>query len=117
MAEERKVIGNWTEDMDNRLRELMARKAPKKEIMIAFPSKTYDALYRRMYKLRIEAGHLAPPTKRGTPRPDLRRYQPPEVKRKCLTCGAEFMSSGPGNRLCNEHRRQFSDGDYVIGKR
>jgi len=116
VAEEYKTMGKWTEEMDGLLRELMARRATKKEILVAFPSKTYDALYRRMYKLRIDAGHLAVPTKRGTPRAELRRYQPPEIMRNCMTCGAEFMSSGPGNRLCNEHRRQSNDGDYNIGR-
>lgn len=110
----RLTTGNWTEEMDNLLRELMARKATKKEIMVAFPSKTYDALYRRMYKLRIEAGHLSAPTKRGTPRPELRKYSPPEVERKCLTCGEKFMSSGPGNRLCVTHRRESNDGTYSV---
>ncbi len=110
----RVTSGNWTEEMDNLLRELVASKATKKEIMIAFPSKTYDALYRRMYKLRIEAEHLATPTKRGTVRANLRKYQPPETERKCMTCGAVFMSTGPGNRLCVNHRREMNDGTYSV---
>jgi len=110
----RVTSGNWTEEMDSLLRELMARKAAKKEIMVTFPSKTYDALYRRMYKLRIEAGHLAPPTKRGTPRAELRKFQPQEQERKCLTCGQPFMSSGPGNRLCITHRRENDDGTFAV---
>lgn len=110
----RLTSGHWTEEMDNLLRELTARKATKKEIMVAFPSKTYDALYRRMYKLRIEAEHLAAPTKRGTVRASLRKYQPQETERKCMTCGAAFMSTGPGNRLCIIHRREASDGTYSV---
>lgn len=102
--------------MDNLLRELMARKATKKEVMVAFPSKTYDALYRRMYKLRIEAEHLAAPTKRGTPRPELRKYMQAEVERNCMTCGAKFMSSGPGNRLCPTHRRENDDGVFRVAR-
>lgn len=112
----RTTAGNWTEEMDNLLRELMMRRATKKEIMVAFPSKTYDALYRRMYKMRLESEHLPAPTRRGTPRADLRRYMPPEVERKCLTCGAPFMSSGPGNRLCITHRRESDDGVFSVRK-
>jgi hypothetical protein len=110
----RVTSGNWTEEMDSLLRELMARKATKKEIMVAFPSKTYDALYRRMYKLRIEAEHLAAPTKRGTPRPELRKFHPEEKERNCLTCGQRFMSTGPGNRLCITHRRESDDGTFSV---
>lgn len=33
------------------------------------------------------------------------RLQRPKMReRKCMTCGAPFMSEGPHNRLCNTHR-------------
>lgn len=31
--------------------------------------------------------------------------------RRCLCCGAEFMSAGPGNRLCSRCR---SKDDYML---
>jgi hypothetical protein len=106
------TAGNWTGEMDNLLRKLMAKNATKKEIMVAFPSKTYDALYRRMYKIKTEGGHA--PVERAPPSSDLKKFRPPEKERNCLTCGAVFMSSGPGNRLCMTHRRESEGGTYSV---
>jgi len=35
-------------------------------------------------------------------------YKPPTTTRKCLTCGTQFESWGPGNRLCQAHK--YGDG-------
>ena len=111
------TTGNWTEEMDSLLRELVARKASKKEVMLAFPSKNYNSLYLRMYRIKAEAEHLPIPTQRGTVRANLRKFRPEEKERNCLTCGVKFMSSGPGNRLCMNHRRENDDGTFTVKTR
>lgn len=35
----------------------------------------------------------------------LREMRQPRKRRRCLRCGAEFESSGPGHRLCSERCR------------
>lgn len=42
----------------------------------------------------------------------LRAMKQPRKIRKCLRCGAEFESSGPGHRLCSDRCRQV-DGPEV----
>lgn len=41
--------------------------------------------------------------------------RPPKLKqRACLTCGKPFMSAGPGNRMCDFHRRLAGNPDYSV---
>lgn len=98
--------------MDNLLLSLVTKRATKHELVTAFPSKSYDAIYRRLYKLRVDSGHLPKP-KTGAPR---ERSKPgkPTAERRCMTCNAPFMSDGPGNRLCPTHRRESDDGSFRI---
>ena len=110
----RLTSGRWTEEMDSLLRELVARDASKSEIMIAFPSKTYDALYRRIYKIKIAATNPDAATGRTHKWESIKRFKPPEFERKCMACGQPFMSVGPGNRLCMTHRRENDDGTYSV---
>jgi len=39
------------------------------------------------------------------------KEQVPENVRNCMTCGKKFFSWGPGNRLCDEHRRASTGMD------
>ena len=110
----RLTSGNWTEEMDSLLRELVAKNATKKEIMVAFPSKTYDALYRRMYKMKIASALLGDAPDKKHKWESIKRFKPPEIERKCLACGQPFMSAGPGNRLCMTHRRENDDGTFSV---
>ena len=107
----------WTEEMDNLLRGLLARKAAKSEIMIAFPLKTYNAIYLRMSRLKIDASHLDNPPESKSTWENYKIFRPPETERKCMTCGAPFMSSGPGHRLCMVHRRDSDDGTFAVKAR
>ena len=104
----------WTEEMDNLLRGLMDRKAKKKDLMIAYPAKTYNAICQRMFRLRLDSSHLNDPPRENHKWESIKRYKPPEVQRKCMACGSVFMSSGPGNRLCMTHRRDSDDGTFAV---
>jgi hypothetical protein len=109
------TAGKWTEETDNLLRELVAKKATKSEIMVAFPSKTYNAIYLRMYRLAVDSDYLSNQTKRGgSSSITVSKPKCHEVERKCMTCGTPFMSSGPGNRLCMIHRRENDDGTFTV---
>lgn len=113
MSKKISTLGTWTEEMDSLLRKLMARNASKKELMIAFPSKTYNALYLRMYKLR----NNRTATDREIVKTSISRPKAQETERKCMTCGQPFMSTGPGNRLCMTHRRESEEGSYSVKAR
>ena len=108
------TTGKWTEEADNLLRKLMNKKAPKAEIMAAFPSKTYNALYLRMYRLNINPNHLGSAPVRKGKWENVQKFTAPETERKCMTCKAPFMSSGPGHRLCAIHRRESEDVMYAV---
>jgi len=104
----------WTEEMEGLLRKLMTRKAKKKELMIAFPAKTYNALCQKMFKLKLDASYLKDPPRETHKWESIKRFKPPETERKCLACGQPFMSTGPGNRLCLNHRRESDDGTFTV---
>ena len=110
MSKKVPTSGPWTEEMDGLLRKLMARKASKKELMVTFPSKTYNALYLRMHKLRNNKT-LA---EREIVKTSISKPKIQENERKCMTCGQPFMSTGPGNRLCMTHRRESNDGTFAV---
>ena len=112
------TAGKWNAEMDNLLRSLVERKATKNEIMVAFPSKTYNAIYLRMYRLEADSDYLSKQPKRGAPSAiTISKPKWNEVERKCMTCGTPFMSSGPGNRLCMIHRRDSDDGTFTVKTR
>lgn len=86
--------------------------------------RTKDAIGQKRIMLKradpdwpYSAAALPPPPR--APQPvfsDCRDYskpKPPErKKRNCLCCGKPFMSFGPGNRLCDTHRRAEGDADH-----
>lgn len=45
----------------------------------------------------------------------LRKERMPVKIRRCLRCGGEFLSEGPGHRLCSERCRQTDGGPEVYG--
>lgn len=57
-----------------------------------------------------------PPVPPAPPLPEWRDYAKPRMperkRRNCLCCGKPFMSAGPGNRLCDVHRRADGGPDH-----
>jgi len=112
------TIGKWTKEMDKLLIKLIESGAKPKDFLIAFPSKSMNALRLRANKLSglhsVSFSGKAPQAPRASiskPEPD----SPVPLKvRECMTCKAKFESTGPGHRLCNDHRRQSNDGDYPV---
>lgn len=126
------VFAKWTEEEDKILSELMARGASMSEKADALKRRTVDAIKRRQDRLKnpdnpSNKGGKKPLTGRPVGRPkkdaippedvDFMEYafKPKEMKnRKCLTCGVQFMSEGPHNRLCPSHRFVSSSLEYSV---
>ena len=105
--------------MDSLLIRLIESKAKPKEFLVAFPSKSLNALRLRANRLNgnlntVSLSGKAPQVPRSSiskPEPD----DPVPLKvRECMACKVKFESTGPGHRLCNDHRRQSNDGDYPV---
>lgn len=102
--------------MDSLLLSLIKRKAKTGEFLAAFPSKSLNALRLRANRLEVTLSDM--PITGKVPRGSISKPEPddpvPLKVRKCMACKTEFESTGPGHRLCNEHRRQSNDGDYSV---
>jgi hypothetical protein len=99
--------------MDDLLRSLVEKKAEKHEYLIAFPSKSFDAIRNRSYK--IGAGHIKVVVTKKTETVSKPRSTLGEITlRKCMACTARFYSEGPHHRLCAVHRAQSSDDGYRV---
>lgn len=105
--------------MDKLLLKLIKSGAKSGEFLAAFPSKSLNALRLRAHRLEVNLKNM--PLAGKVPRGSISKPEPdapvPKKVRKCMACSVEFESTGPGHRLCNEHRRQSNDDDYTIGKR
>ncbi len=118
MVEPINTIGNWTPEMDELLQKLISKKSTAAQFMNAFPSKSLEALRKRASKLGIKDKDV--PMSGKKPSRGLSISKPKSAKyenlqeRKCMTCGAKFMSHGVGNRLCVVHRSQSADNDYAV---
>ena len=102
--------------MDNLLISLIDSRAKRNDFLVAFPSKSLNALRLRANRLN---GNLNTVSLSGkVPRSTISKPEPddpvPLKVRECMTCKAKFESTGPGHRLCNDHRRQSNDGDYAV---
>lgn len=75
------------------------------DLSLLLPRRTQAAIRHQIAVLGINykktfVRHPSYKQKPPTPSP----YKPPTYTRKCMTCGAEFESWGPGNRLCQNHK-------------
>ncbi len=121
----------WTPEEEKTLAELMARGAPMSEKIEALPRRTVDAIKRRQDRIRKPD---SPSNKSGKkPSSGNPIGRPPKnsrldalleeaelfrekkyTQRKCMTCGVEFASEGPHNRLCPNHRTVSASVEYSV---
>jgi hypothetical protein len=119
MTDPANTIGNWTKEMDALLLRLIESRAKVGEFLAAFPSKSLNDMRLRAHRLNVNLQNM--PLTGKVPRGSISKPEsddavPPKV-RNCMTCGAKFESFGPGNRLCNTHRRHSDNGDYAVRAR
>jgi hypothetical protein len=106
--------GLWTPAEEQRLRDLWEMRAPGAEVLGAFPNRTPMAIRNKAYTF----GMLFKDLKAQVGRKKQDKFMKARSRiegdkplvndkprlRKCLTCGFEFQSAGPQNRLCQIHR-------------
>jgi len=114
----------WTPSEDAMLRDASAQGWSVEKTLDLLPGRSVGAIVRRMDNLdipgttkfrRIERLSMSPEAKLRRAQYDKEKsaayhkaaYSQPEAQykeRHCLKCRKRFMSWGPGNRLCVEHR-------------
>ena len=105
--------------MDSLLISLIESGAKSKEFLVAFPSKSLNALRLRANRLNDDLHTVSLSGKASkVPRSTISKPEPddpvPLKVRECMACKVKFESTGPGHRLCKDHRRQSNEGDYPV---
>lgn len=113
------AFGKWTAGEDDILRAGLTGAKTGEEIMAALPGRTACAARKRANVLklpntgrlrRIDRASMSPDALLRRAQKDLEYQratyaQPIQYKpRTCLYCRRSFLSWGPGNRLCADHR-------------
>lgn len=121
----------WTEEEDKVLRRAARENLSADTVLDLLTDRSPGAVRARLMVLNLPGGHKYRRLDRLSQSPEARmkrvlreraytiKYQKEQyshttkyTERKCLKCGKEFMSWGPGNRLCPDHRH--ADGYEMI---
>ena len=125
----------WTPEEKALLQKLMAEGASVDEVMMNLPGRTCTSVGKMCKTMGIPGGAkfeahrgLRSMTVLGAQKLARQMQDHPNFKaymrsifgpntdyreRACMTCGRKFLSWGPGNRLCDEHRKDANDS-YAV---